>query len=97
MSKANREIECLTRLDELIASYDAILEFLQQEDLLTRQEAIAMRSSSDVAKMINIKLSTLSKTNKIQLLEYAWEVLPVERVKISIVTDRVSKEFSYGY
>ena len=85
------------RLDELVASYDAILEFLLQEDLITRQESVAVRSSADIAKVIHTKLIVLSKTNRVQLIEYSWEVLPVERVKLFIVTDRASREFSYNY
>jgi len=56
-----------------------------------------MRSSADVAKVLHTKLASLSKSNKLQLLEYEWVVLPVERMKITIITDRMSKEFSHGY
>jgi hypothetical protein len=97
MSRASKEIECLMKLDELTPSYDGIIEFLQSEDLLSREEGKAIRSSSEVAKRVHEKLAVLSKTKKLQLLEYEWNVLPIERIKLMIVTDRVSKEFSYNY
>jgi len=97
MSRASKEIECLVRLDELTPTYDGLLEFLQHEDMLTREEAKAIRSSSEMPKLIHTRLTTLSKTNKLQLLEYEWIVLPIERIKIVIITDRVSKEFSWNY
>ncbi|CAM6003858.1 unnamed protein product [Sphagnum balticum] len=97
MSKASREIECLMRLDELVASYDAILEFMQSEDLVSREESRAIRSSSEIAKMIFTRLASLRNTGKVQLLEYSWEMLPIERIKLTIVTDRNSKEFSYNH
>ena len=96
-NRASKEIESLQKLDELTASYDGILEFLLSENLMTREEGKAIRSSSEIPKMIHTKLSVLSRTNKLQLLEYEWIVLPIERVKLTIITDRMSKEFSYGY
>ena len=96
-NRASREIQALQRLDELTASYDAILEFMLSENLITREEGKAIRSSSEIPKVIHTKLSALSKANKLQLLEYEWIVLPMERVKLTIITDRMSKEFSYGY
>ena len=97
MSRASKQIECLIRLDELVASYDSILEFMRAEDLISRDEVRAVLTSSEVPKAIQTRLDALSKTNKIQLLEYTWEVLPVERIKIVIITDRNNKEFSYNY
>jgi hypothetical protein len=97
MNRASREIECLAKLDSLTPSYDGIIEYLHSEDLLSREEGKAMRSSADVAKVLHTKLASLSKSNKLQLLEYEWVVLPVERMKITIITDRMSKEFSHGY
>ena len=97
MSKAGKEIECLQKLDELTSCYDELLEFLQSEKLLTREESRAIRSSADIAKMIHTKLLVLSKTDKLQLLEFMWEVLPIERIKITIITDRMTKELAYGY
>ena len=97
MGKASREIECLMKLDELTPSYDGILEFLHSEDLISREEGKAIRSSSDVAKKLHEKLAVLSKMKKLQLLEYSWEILPVERIKIVVVTDRMSREFSFNY
>jgi len=97
MSKASKEIECLSKLDELTPAYDAILDFLQSEDLISREEAKGIRSSSEIPKGIHTKLATLSKTKKLQLLEYEWTMLPIERIKITIITDRNNKEFSYNH
>ena len=97
MSKASREIECLKRLDELMATYDELLEFLCAEDMLSRLEAKAIRSSSEVPKVIHTKLAALSKSNRLQLLEYFWQVLPTELIKITIITDRAHKEFEWNH
>jgi len=97
MSRIGTEIECLTRLHELTGCIDDILEFLRQESLICSDEIKFIRSSSNVAKSTQLKLSALSKDNKFQLLTYEWSLLPVERIKVLIVTDRVTKEFAYNY
>ena len=97
MKRTRREIECLSRMQELNSSYEDILGFLYDEVLITKEEIKAIRSSSEVAKMLQKHLSTLSQLNKVQLLEYEWTILPMERIKLLIVTDRNSREFSYNY
>lgn len=96
-SRVGKQIECLFRLDQLIASNDSIAEFLRAEDLLSKEEVKGIKSASDTAKALQGHLSRLSSSNKLQLLEYEWTLLPVERLKITIVTDRNSMEFSYNY
>ena|SRR5579884_4264038 len=98
MARISKEIECIARLEEISGgSQDMILEFLTQESLVSKEQRKAMLSSSDVAKAIHTHLASLQRDNKLQLLEYEWIVLPVERVKITIITDRNSKEFSYNF
>jgi hypothetical protein len=65
--------------------------------LILKEEIKGIRSAPNKAKDLQAKLSNLSKEGKLQLLEYEWNLLPVERIKISIVTDRVSKDFSYNF
>lgn len=83
--------------DLSLGTYDMLMEFLLAEDLMTKAERKAMLTSSDIAKVLQGHLSSLSKANKIQLLEYEWAILPVERIKVSIVTDRNNREFTYNY
>src|ERR1017187_8149999 len=97
MSKASKEIECIAKLDELIAVYDSLLDFMQEEDLISKDERRGCLQNQDRAKWLWTKLAVLSKTNKLQLLEYFWQVLPTELIQITIVTDRAKKEFSFGY
>jgi hypothetical protein len=96
MSKLNSEIKCLARLDELLASNESIMEFLVAEDLMTREERKALLASSDVPKSLHGFLGKM-KGKQLQLLEYEWTVLPEERLKVTVITDRNSKEFSFNY
>jgi hypothetical protein len=94
MRNTKREIECLKRLQELSPVYEELIAFFMQELLMTKEELKIIKSSPEQGKLLQAKLASLSVENKIQLLEYEWSILPVERIKISIVTDRGFKEFS---
>ena len=96
MNNVNLEIRCLARLDELIASNETIMEFLVSEELMTKEERRVAVTAPDVAKCLQAHLAKL-KGNKLQLLTYEWIVLPDERLKVSLVSDRNSKEFSYNF
>jgi hypothetical protein len=73
--------------------YEELLAFLVQEYLLSKEELKAIKNSPDQGKLLQAKLALLSEERKIQLLEFEWSILPVERIKINIVTDRGFKEF----
>jgi hypothetical protein len=95
--KTRSEIECLKRLEEIQGCYNDILAFLIAEKFIDQAEAKGMRSASDVAKEIQFKLMELSKAEKLQLVEYKWELLPIERISLYIVTNITSTTFSYNY
>jgi len=96
MNKTNSEIRCLARLDELVSSNETIVEFLVNEGLMQKDERKAMMAGSDVPKALQLFLAKM-KGNQLQLLEYEWVLLPEERLKVTIISDRNSKEFSYNY
>lgn len=97
MNKTRQEIECIARLQQLGGNVDDILEFLVGENIILKDEARALRLNPEVSKAMQLLLSTLSKNGKFQLLEYEWNILPVERIKIHVITDRANKEFVYNF
>ena len=96
MNKTNLEIKCLARLDELLATNDSIMEFLVSEELMTREQRKAFMLSADVPKALQGFMGSI-RGSKIQLLSYEWVVLPDERLKVTIITDRNNREFSYNF
>lgn len=93
MKSTKREIECLRRLQELSPMFEELCSFLLQEYLLSKEEYKVIRSSPEQARMLQAKLAFLSEERKIQLLEYEWTLLPVERIRITLITDTGHKEF----
>ena len=91
-----REIECIERLHQLTPTYEELLQFLLQEFLLSREELNTIHASPEIdrAKLLHAKLTVLSKERHLQLLEYEWTLLPVERIRITLVTATGHRELS---
>lgn len=95
MSSRSKEIECLNRLDQLNGSISDITQFLLEERIIDKDTFQQVRSAPLKGKELQLVLSRLKLSDKLQMLEYQWQVLPVEIVTITIVTDSVKREFSY--
>ena len=72
---------------------DELCAFLQQEFLLSQEEFKTLKDSPDQMRLLQSKLDTLVTTRKLQLLEYEWTLLPIERIRITVVTDTGHREF----
>lgn len=96
MKNTRKEIECLARLQVTTQQLDQILFFLKQENLIDDNLIKSTRQSADHAKEIQLILRDLQVKQKLQLLEYEWTILPVENIKISIITDRNQAEFVFN-
>jgi len=97
MNNSRKEIECIARLQQLGSNVDNILTYLFNESLISKDDIQVIRRSPDSYKDIPLLLAKLSASGKLQLLEYEWVVLPVERIKIHLVTDKSSEEFTYNF
>ena len=91
-----REVECLERLQQKTAQFSEILDFLQFERLMTPDESRTIIVAMDKANRLQLHLANLKTTEKLQLLDYEWTILPVERISLTIVTDRSKKEFTWN-
>jgi hypothetical protein len=96
MSSNKSNIEFLTKFQELTHQLDEVLFFLKQESLITDTQIKSVKSSPDHAKEVYKLLSQLKADGKFQLMEFTWTILPVQYLKIYLITDRNSKEFTYG-
>lgn len=95
MSKKN-EIDALKRLNDLTGQLEDIVSFLKDEKLINDVDLKSIKNSSDRAKETQNILKKLSSNGDIQLLEYRWSLLPVEKIAIHIVTNKNQKQFSFG-
>jgi hypothetical protein len=95
-TKLKREIDCLKRLHEVTNQLDDILGFLKQENLIDDNHIRTIKQSADHPKEVQSILRNLQITQKIQMLQYEWSILPIENINIHIITDRNQREFSFN-
>lgn len=94
-SKTKREIECLSRLQQLTSQLEDILIYLKLEGLVDDNQMKSTKLAPDRPKEIQAILKNLQTSGKLQLLTYEWSVLPVENIIVTIITDRNQKEFIF--
>lgn len=92
-----RQIECLTRLLTLNGSLDDIVDFLIEESIMDASELPYLKREVDIPKQIWKLVNDAKQKQKVMLFDFEWQILPVERIKITIVSDRSNRIFSYNH
>lgn len=95
MSTSN-QINCLQRLQDTTGQLGDMLQFLKLEGLVDDNQMKSVKMSADHAKEMQQILRNLQVTNKLQLLIYEWNILPVENICVSIITERNQADFSFN-
>jgi len=91
-----KEIQCIDRLFHLNPQLDEMLEFFLQEKIIEPSELPSLKREVKKSEYLYNAMQLAKQKEIITLLDFEWSVLPVERIKITIITTRSSKEFSYG-
>lgn len=91
-----KKIEFLDRLFKLAGCFDELCGFMADERLLDASLLLTLKNTSEKARWIVNFLDDLQKDEKIMLVSYEWQVLPVERLKLTIVTSKANKEFYFN-
>lgn len=93
----NKKIECIKRLFKKNRSYMEMCEFFIEQKLTTEMEVNSYTREEERARFLFNLLEKAEKDEKFQLVSYEWQVLPLELIKITCITEREVKEFSYGH
>ena len=93
------KLKCLQRLTNKTNCEKEITEWLVSEKLLSVSEEKSIYLNKSIS-LINVEihnvLSGLLREERVQLLDYTWNILPVEQIRITIVSDKEKREFTYG-
>ena len=90
------KVEFLRRLFALANCQDELINFLRTERLLSDFDVSAIANDSDKAKYVHNLLESLKQQDKLLLLDREWTILPVERLKLTIITERNTGEFKFN-
>ena len=94
-----KQIEFLNRLFKLLQCRQDILEFLVEEKVLPQvavQDILHQQHTTHAAQIATL-LDNAVKEDQLQLVDYEWTILPVERLCLTIVSNNTKKEFKYGH
>ena len=90
--------ECLMRLMNLNSSmYEEICDWLVYNKFTTKLDVNQNTREKEKAELIYNSLRTAEKEERLQLISYEWQILPLEQIKIICITMTEQKEFSHGY
>jgi hypothetical protein len=90
------KITCIERYATLTGGYDDLVDFMLEEKLMTQSQIAEFKKETQKALYL-WKLLVAECDNKIMLLDFEWSLLPIERLKITIVTDRTSRSFGFNH
>jgi len=92
----HKKVEFINRLLRLSHCYEELVQFLIDERMISDFEMSSLKDEADKPRLIYEYLEKLKKEEKLLLLDYEWTILPIERLKLTVVTARDSREFSYN-
>lgn len=93
-----KKIDMLNRLFELIKCRSEILQFLKEEKLISddiMQGTLHEHHTQHAVKIAGM-LEDLKKKEDLQLVDYEWQILPKELVKLTLISKASKKEFTYS-
>ena len=92
-----KTIEALNRLFAVLNCRTDILQHLKDEKLITddvMQTLLNEHHTTHAPKIASL-LSEMQKSEKLQLVDYEWTILPKEYLKLTIVSRNSKKEWIY--
>ena len=93
----NKKIECIKRLFKKNQAYHEICNWLLERDYVTELEVNSYSRNQERAEFLHGILEKALTDKKFMLLDYEWQVLPIEQIKIYIVTEKEEVSFTYGH
>ena len=93
-----KKIEFLNRLFDTIKCRNDVLQFLKEEKLIddNLMQAVLHEHHTQHAPRIAGMLDELQRADKLQLVDYEWQILPKELVKLTLVSKTSKKDFTYS-
>ncbi len=91
----NRQIECMARLMAIDGSLDDVVDFLIEEKII--DASVLPYYKREPNKPLFLWTLISNAKEKVMLFDFEWSILPIERIKITIVTNSTSKTFGHRY
>ena len=93
----NKKIDFFIKMFTVLKNREEILEFLSDEKIIPRtqiQDVLLSNHNTHAGQLASI-LDNAVKEEQLQLVDYEWSILPVEKMCLTIVSNSTKKEFRY--
>ena len=77
--------------------YQEIAEYLLSYKFVESTDIAAAIHLQERAELIYVALKKAEKEEKLLLLDFQWSILPLEQIKITCVSPREERQFTYGF
>lgn len=92
----NKKVDCIMRLLVKNECYMDICTWLIEQKFTELSEVQTKIRLQERAEFIYFLLKEAEEKEKLLLLDFEWVILPLETIRITCVTEREKKEFTYG-
>ena len=92
----NKKIECIRKLIDNDMFID-LTEWLIENKFAKSDDFMGLARNKEKAECVYQKLNEAMAEEKLQLIDYEWNLLPLELIKITCITETEKKVFTYGY
>lgn len=90
-----KKIDALRIINENISEAIDMAAVLANDGIISKNELIELKSKKDRTEYLFILIEKADQDGKLDLLDYEWQVLPVERVTLTIITKNNVHNFTY--
>lgn len=91
------KIRFLIQLELYTGFMSNLFSFLFEEKIVSKDQATEIKALADVkSRAQRLYLILSSDTDLLTLVDWEWQVLPTEVMKLTIVTRNMVKEFHHG-
>lgn len=92
ISILHRKLQCLRWVLEETGP-DVMASALASDLAMSKDDVVSYQTSQDKTEWLFIFLEKGLENDKLQLVSYEWEVLPLFKAKVQVVTSKRSVEF----
>lgn len=77
--------------------YADLAEYLVSNKFATEQDVRSVVHTQERAELIFSSLKKAESEEKLLLLDFEWKMLPFEQIKITCLSTREERHFTYGF
>ena len=97
-TKKEMEVEFLEKLLFGYGYYADLVNYLISDKLMNNSEIDSIKKEgSNITRYLYEFLKKLQQEEKLMLLDFEWQMLPVERLKLTLVTNLSTKTIQHNF